>query len=84
MEADIKRSRKTDSMRTKFKAHREKLDKERERMNLADPPHLSFIHNCVLDEFDDKKDKEDALKLINRARELYDAFLKDPVTLSES
>ena len=37
MEADIKNSRKTNCMRKKFKAHRENL----ERINLADPPHLS-------------------------------------------
>ena len=85
METDVKKSRKTDCMRKKLKIHREKLEKERMDGTAigADPPHLSWIHNFILDKIDDTKDKEEALKLINEARDCFEAFIKDPVTLSK-
>ena len=84
MEADVKKSRKTDCMRKKFKIHREKLDKERMDTAIgADPPHLTWIHNVLLSEINDERNKEEALKLINQARELFDDYIKDPVTLSK-
>ena len=84
MEADVKKSRKTDCMRKKFKIHREKLDKERMDTAIgADPPHLTWIHNVLLSEINDERNKEEALKLINQARERFEDFIFDPVTLSQ-
>ena len=84
MEADVKKSRKTDCMRKKFKIYREKLEKERMDTAIgADPPYLTWIHNVVLYEIDEDKDKEQALILINQAREQFELFIKDPVNLSK-
>ena len=39
-----------------------------------------YIYNVIFYDFENTKDKEEALKLINQTREKFENFLKDPVT----
>ena len=90
MEKDLKKSRKKDCMRIKFKTHNEKLWNEQLTCKNPAPPFLTFIHNCVLDnDFDrrnlysEKDYKEKALKMIKEGRDLFEEFISNPVELSE-
>ena len=85
MERDIKKSRKTDCMRIKFKTHNQKLWDEQFACKNLVPPFLTFILNCILDDnFDSEKDyKEEALKVIKKSKDTFEEFLSNPVELSE-
>ena len=91
MENDIKKSRKTECMRMKFESHTKKLFNEMETCENPSPSHLMFIHNILLGDFNSMFDKKgnseknykvEALKVINQSKDLFEEFIKDPVTLS--
>ena len=91
MENDIKKSRKTECMRIRFETHTKKLFNEMETCENPSPSHLMFIHNILLGDFNSMFDKKgnseknykvEALKVINQSKDLFEEFIKDPVTLS--
>ena len=45
MEADIKKSRKTDCMRKKFKMHSNQMKEDMYSYDLMMPPDITFVHN---------------------------------------
>ena len=51
------------------------------------PSHLTFILNVIMGDFlwqkNHKDEKKDALEAIDSSRKEFDAFLNDPVKLSE-
>ena len=51
MEADIKKSRKTDCMRKKFKMHSNQMKEDMYSYDLMMPPDLTFIHNVLFSDF---------------------------------
>ena len=90
MESDIKKSRKDECMRKKFKVHSDKVNKEFYtfcKLNNEDvPPHFIYMRDdleAFLRETNVKNKKEDALKLIRHLRDEFFCFLKDPVKLSK-
>ena len=88
MEADIKKSRKTDCMRKKFKMHSNQMKEDMYSYDLMMPPDLTFIHNVLFSDFnrghyEQDGGKEEALMVINKCRENFECFLKDPVDRSQ-
>ena len=88
MEADIKKSRKIDCMRKKFKMHSDQMEEDMYSHDLMMPPDLTLVHNVFFGDFnrgDYEQDggKEDALMVINNCRETFERFLRDPVDRSQ-
>ena len=88
MEADIKKSRKTDCIRKKFKMHSNQMKEDMYSYDLMMPPDLTFIHNVLFSDFnrghyEQDGGKEEALMVINKCRENFECFLKDPVDRSQ-
>ena len=96
MEADIKKSRKSslESLKKKFKDHKDKIEKTVYSCKGIPPPHLTCILNVwmcdgttlsgMIKKFEGFVDyKENVLEKITKSKEEFNKFLKDPVTLSK-
>ena len=96
MEADIKKSRKSslESLKKKFKDHKDKIEKTVYSCKGIPPPHLTCILNVwmcdgttlsgMIKKFEGFVDyKENVLEKITKSKEEFNKFLNDPVTLSK-
>ena len=87
MEADIKKTRKKENIKKKFKDHVDKVKEEMYSCDVALPSHLTFILNVIMGDFLWQKnhvdEKEDELEAIDSSRKEFKSFLNDPVKLSE-
>jgi len=88
MKADIKKSRKNDCMRKKFKFHSDKMEEDMYSQPYNPmPPDITLVHNVLLMDFnhgnDGKTEKEDALIVIDKCKEAFEEFLEDPMANSK-
>ena len=89
METDLKKSRKVETMKKKFKNHKAKIEVEAYSSicKTGLPPHLGDILNCWMDDsprpdMTDKEYRENIDVVMKKCRKEFYSFLSDPVKLS--